>query len=53
MKRRVLAGLLTFVMLFTLLPATALADGSAAKIGETAYETLDEAIAAADDGDTI
>ena len=46
MKRRVLAGLLTCVMLFGLLPATALADGYEAKNGETAYETLDEAIAA-------
>ena len=31
MKRRVLAGLLTCVMLFGLLPATALADGYEAK----------------------
>ena len=53
MKRRVLAGLLTCVMLFGLLPATALADGYEAKNGETAYETLDEAIQEAEDGDTI
>ena len=53
MKRRVLAGLLTCVMLFGLLPATALADGYEAKNGETAYETLDEAIKEAKDGDTI
>ena len=53
MKRRLLAGLLTCVMLFGLLPATALADGYEAKIGETDYETLDEAIQEAEDGDTI
>ena len=53
MKRRVLAGLLTCVMLFGLLPATALAEEKKKKNGETAYETLDEAIKEAKDGDTI
>lgn len=54
MKRRLLAALLTCVMLFSLLPATALADeGVVAQIGATTYATLDEAVDAAKDGDTI
>ena len=54
MKRRLLAALLTCVMLFSLLPATALAEeGDVAQIGENTYATLDQAVAAAADGDTI
>ena len=45
MRRKLLAGLLAWVMLFSLLPANALAEGetAAAQIGEIRYETLDEA----------
>ena len=51
MKRRLLAALLTCVMLFSLLPATALAEeGDVAQIGENTYATLDQAVAAAADG---
>lgn len=54
MKRRLLAGLLTCVMLFSLLPAAALAEeGDVAQIGETTYATLDQAVAAAKDGNII
>ena len=55
MKRKRLASLLVCVMLFSLLPANALAEGeaAAARIGESEYETLDEAVTAAEDGDTI
>ncbi len=54
MKKRLLAALLTCVMLFSLLPATALAEeGDVAQIGENTYATLDQAVAAAKDGDII
>ena len=54
MKKRLLAALLTCVMLFSLLPATALAaEGDVAQIGETTYATLDEAVADAKDGNII
>ena len=55
MRRKLLAGLLACVMLFGLLPATALAEGetAVAKINETTYETLDEAVRAAADGAII
>ena len=55
MRRKLLAGLLACVMLFGLLPATALAEGetAVAKINETTYETLDEAVAHAEDGAII
>ena len=50
MRRKLLAGLLAWVMLFSLLPANALAEGetAAAQIGEMRYETLDEAVEAAE-----
>ena len=55
MRRKLLAGLLACVMLFGSLPATALAEGetAVAKINETTYETLDEAVAHAEDGAII
>ena len=55
MRRKLLAGLLACVMLFGLLPATALAEGetAVAKIGQIEYATLDLAVQEATDGDTI
>lgn len=48
MKKKVLSLLVTFAMLFSMLPATALAAGeTVAKIGETTYETFSEAMTAA------
>lgn len=43
MKRRLLAGLLTCVMLFSLLPATALADETDEESAETAIESVEPA----------
>ena len=58
MKRRILSSLMALVLVFGLLPATAFAEGETvpdgkAKIGTTEYATLDEALEAAQDGDTI
>ena len=63
MKRKFLALLLSFCMALSLLPVSALAEGgdessdtsatSVAKIGETIYTTLDEAIEQAENGATI
>ena len=54
MKKSILALLLAVLMVASLLPAAALADGEAvAKIGDTEYETLAEAITAAGEGDEI
>lgn len=58
MKRKLLSVLLTFCLAFSLLPTAALADegeasGNVAKIGEQGYATLAEAIAAANDGQTV
>ena len=64
MKKRILACLLALVMLIGILPVMALAEDSSAagsvsagkaKIGSTGieYDTLDAAMAAAEDGDTI
>lgn len=48
MKKKVLSLLVTFAMLFSVLPATALAAGeTVAKIGETTYETFSDAMTAA------
>lgn len=48
MKKKVLSLLVTFAMLFSMLPATALAAGEAvAKIGGKTYETFSEAMTAA------
>ena len=65
MKKRILACLLALVMLIGVLPAMALAEDSSAAVsvsegkakvastGDKEYDTLDEAMAAAEDGDTI
>lgn len=58
MKRKLLSVLLTFCLAFSLLPTAALAEegeasGNVAKIGEQGYATLAEAIAAANDGQTV
>ena len=53
MKKRLLAGVLALVMILGILPVMAMAAGNAAKVRETEYATLDEAVAAANDGDTI
>ena len=66
MKRKLLSVLLTFCLAFSLLPTAALAEGedmaaptgeavtaNVAKIGETEYPTLAEAVAAAKDGQTV
>lgn len=48
MKKKVLSMLITFAMLFSMLPATALAAGeTVAKIGETPYATFSDAMTAA------
>lgn len=48
MKKKVLSLFVTFAMLFSVLPATALAAGeTVAKIGETTYETFSDAMTAA------
>lgn len=58
MKRKLLSVLLTFCLAFSLLPTAALADegeasGNVAKVGEQGYATLQAAINAAKDGDTV
>ena len=56
MKRKLLSILLTFCLAFSLLPTAALADGETAKVakvGETEYATLAEAVKNAKTGDTI
>ena len=58
MKRKLLSVLLTFCLAFSLLPTAALADGetaNVAEVGETEmkYATLADAIAAAEDGNTV
>ena len=52
--KRLTAGLLGAVMALSVCSFTAFAEnGKVAKIGETKYETLQEAVNAAEDGDTI
>ncbi|MCQ2420803.1 MAG: hypothetical protein MJ118_06680, partial [Clostridia bacterium] len=54
MKKRLVAVLLCVCMVLTLLPVIAFAEGEAvAKIGETAYSTLADAVAAAEAGQTV
>lgn len=57
MKRRILSSLMALVLVFGLLPATAFAEGETvpdgkAKIGNTVYNTLDEAMDAVEKGGT-
>ena len=49
--KKSLAILLALIMMLTMIPA--FAEGKVARIGSVEYATLDEAIAAAADGDTI
>lgn len=54
MKRRLLSAFLVVCMMLTMIPSVAFAaDGNVAKIGETEYATLDEAVEAAVEGATI
>lgn len=54
MKKRILAGILTLVMVICLLPVTAMAEnGNVARIGTEEYATLDAAVRAAKTGDEI
>ena len=56
MKRKLLSVLLTLAMALTLLPVSAMAEGetaNVAKVGETEYATLQAAVNAAKDGDTV
>ena len=56
MKRKLLSILLTFCLAFSLLPTAALAEGetaNVAKVGETEYTTLQDAIDAAKSGATV
>ena len=54
MKRiRWIALLTAALLLFALLPAAALAEGAPVRIGTVEYPTLDEAVAAAEDGAVI
>ena len=54
MKKSILALLLAVLMVASLLPTAAMADGEAvAKIGEDEFNTLAEAITAAGEGDEI
>ena len=53
-SKKIVSLLCTAMMVCTLLPVSALAaEGDVAQIGETTYATLDEAVEAAADGDTI
>lgn len=55
--KKILSLLLSVLMCLSLMPLSAFADGettsNAAKIGDTGYATLEEAIAKAADGDTV
>lgn len=53
MKKRLLAGVLALVMILGILPVMAMAADNAAKVSETEYETLDDAVKAAESGSTI
>ena len=54
LSRRIIGGIVSLVMLTTMIPAAVFAaEGDVARIGETMYTSLDEAIAAATDGATI
>jgi len=54
MKRRCMAFVLTLALVLTILPMTAMAAGTdVAKIGSVGYPSIQAAVSAADDGDTI
>ncbi len=55
-KSKLISALLTLAMLLSLLPLAAistLAASAAAQVGNTYYDTLEEAVAAIQNGDTI
>ena len=49
----ILLSIIMILSVFTIIPMSASAEGVVAKIGDTPYETLEAAFAAAQDGDTI
>lgn len=53
LKTKIISLLAAVLMICAMIPMSALADEKVAKIGDTEYSTLDEAIAAAKDGDII
>ena len=53
LKARLFSGLMALAVALSLTPGAFAAEGDVAQIGEQTYATLDEAIAAANDGDTI
>ena len=53
MTKRILTCLLALVMIVGVMSVTALAAGNAAKVSETEYATLDDAVKAAKSGSTI
>ncbi|HBF15047.1 MAG TPA: hypothetical protein DDW30_05085 [Clostridiales bacterium] len=53
MKKQIFSFLLVLAMLLTWIPLTVSAADYVAKIGDTMYATLDEALAAAQDGDVV
>ena len=55
MSKKILAMFMAVAMAFSLLPVTVLAEGetTVAKVGEDTYQSLDEAIKAAEDGATV
>lgn len=55
MSKKIVAMLMAVAMAFSLLPVTVFAEGetTVAKVGEDTYQSLDEAIKAAEDGATV
>ncbi len=53
MKKRILALLLTLALLISVMPMALADEGNVAQIGQDGYDSLDEAIVAAGEGDTI
>lgn len=53
MKRKILVTLLAFCLIASLCVVGAAADGPVAQIGDTPYDTLQAAVDAANDGDTV
>ncbi|MCD7827756.1 MAG: carbohydrate-binding domain-containing protein [Clostridiales bacterium] len=53
MKKKALAYIVSILLVFTMVPMMAFASGSAASIGTDSYDTLQDAVDAAVDGDTV
>ena len=51
--KKLLGGFLALILMLTLLPGTALADGPVAKIESKEFDTLTEALGSAVDGETV